>query len=173
MPSEAERVTAIVGSAVMEAALQSRCVPGITGAELWSRRVEAWRERGVLERDYSRRRCVVSQRCSCHPNMRRCPNRLRSKMGDIQRAKLPPKVQTGEELVRLGESVWQDRAMLAKAVEMWDAGMSAGAVRQAQCLRIGWVKQCKAHHHLWHFMFRCGLRFCLLCMAFVYESLFY
>jgi len=94
-------------------------------------------------------------------------------MGDIQRAKLPPKVQTGEELVRLGESVWQDRAMLAKAVEMWDAGMSAGAVRQAQCLRIGWVKQCKAHHHLWHFMFRCGLRFCLLCMAFVYESLFY
>ena len=173
IPSEPERVTAIVESAVMEAVLQPRCVPGVTGAELWSRRVEAWRERGALERGYSPRKCVGPQRCSCHPHKRRCPNRPRRKMSDLQRAKLPPKVETGEELIRVGESVWQDRPMVAKAVEMWDAGMSAGAVRQVQCSRIAWVKQCKAHGHLWHRVFRCGLRFCPLCMSSVYESLFH
>jgi hypothetical protein len=81
-------------------------------------------------------------------------------------------VGTGEELIRLGERVWQGRSMIAKAVEMWDAGMSAGAVRQVHCSRIGWVRQCK-HGHLWHRTFRCGLRFCPLCMSSVYESLFY
>jgi hypothetical protein len=93
---------------------------------------------------------------------------------DLERAKnLQPKVETGGELIRLGESVWQDRAMVAKAVEMWDAGMSAGAVRQVQCSRIAWMRHCIAHGHLWHRVFRCGLRFCPLCMSSVYESLFY
>jgi hypothetical protein len=86
---------------------------------------------------------------------------------------MPPVVKTGGELIELGQKVWQDRAMLAKAVEMWDAGMSSGAVRQAQCSRIGWARQCKANGHLWHQVFRCGLRFCPLCMSSVYESLFY
>ena len=158
--SESKRVAAIIESAAMEAALKSRCVPGVTGAELWSRRVESWRGRGILEREYSRRKYVTAS------------PRPRRKLTDEQRAKLPPKVQTGEELIRLGEGLSQDRAMVAKAIEMWDTGMSAGAVRQAQCSRIGWVRQCK-HGHLWYRLFRCGLRFCPLCMAFVYESLFH
>ena len=158
--AESQRVRAIVESAAMEAALNSRSVPGVTGAEVWGRRIEGWNERGVLERGYSRRkRATVS-------------DRPRRKLTDEQRAKLPPKVQTGAELILLGERVWQDRPMAAKAVEMWDAGMSAGAVRQMQCSRIVWVWQCK-HGHLWHRVFRCGLRFCTSCMSSVYESLFH
>ena len=160
--SESERVGLIVETAAMVAALGSRSVPGVTGAEVWSNRVREWRGRGVLERGYSRRpRKTVSKR-------------RRRKLTDLERAKnLPPKVETGEELIRLGEGVWQDRAMVAKAVEMWDAGMSAGAVRQVQCSRIAWVLHCTAHGHLWHVVFRCRLRFCPLCMSSVYESLFY
>jgi hypothetical protein len=158
--TESERVAAIVESAAMEAALESRCVPGVTGAEAWSSRVEQWEKRGILERKYSREKRVTVS------------DRPRRKLTDEQRAKFPPKVQTGEELIRLGVSVWQNRTMIAKAVEMWDARMSAGAVRQAQCSRIAWVRQCK-HGHLWHRVFRCGLRFCPLCMSSVYESFFY
>jgi hypothetical protein len=44
--------------------------------------------------------------------------------------------------------------MVAKAVEMWDAGMSAGAVRQVQCSRIAWVMRCKGQGRLWHRVFR-------------------
>lgn len=158
--TETERVRTIVERAATESALRSRRVPGITGAEVWERRIESWNERGVLKREYSHRKRVTAS------------SRPRRKLTDEQRAKLPPKVQTGEELIRLSERIWQDRAMAAKAVEMWDAGMSAGAVRQVQCSRIGWVRRCK-HGHLWHRIFRCGLRFCPLCMSSVYESLFY
>jgi hypothetical protein len=148
-------------SAAMEAALVGGCLPGVTGAELWGSRLQLWRERGVLEREYVRRPRKTASK--------RKPRQLT----DLQRARnLPPKVETGDELIQLGEVVWQDRQMVAKAVEMWDRGMSAGAVRQIQCSRIGWVKHCK-HGHLWHRTFRCGLRFCVLCMASVYESLFY
>lgn len=131
----------------------------LTGTEVWGTRLEGWRSRGVFERGYSKR-------------PRRSISRRRKKLDDARRAKLPPKVQTGEELIQLGERVWQHRSIVAKAVEMWAAGMSAGAVRQAQCSRIAWVKQCKGGH-LWHRVFCCGLRFCPLCMAAVYESLFH
>ena len=146
----------------MEAALAARSIPDATGAEVWGRNLDRWRGRGVLERTYSRRpRKTVAKR-------------KRRKLTDLQRAKsMPPRVETGEELVRLGEKVWQDRAMLSKAVEMWGAGLSSGAVRQAQCSRIGWARRCKEHGHLWHHIFRCGLRFCPLCMSYVYEELFY
>ena len=167
---ESERVRAIVHNSAtnargerdqrMGASMGSRGIPGVTGAEVWARRIEGWNERGVLRRGYSRRKRVTVS------------DRPRRKLTDEQRAKLPPKVQTGEELVLLGDRVWQDRAMAAKAVEMWEAEMSAGAVRQMQCSRIGWVRRCK-HDHTWHRVFRCGLRFCPLCMASVYESLFH
>jgi len=99
---------------------------------------------------------------------------MRKKLTDLERARnMPPMVPTGTELIALGERVWQDRAILAKALEMWGQGMSSLAVRQAQCSRIGWTRQCKANGHLWHRVFRCGLRFCASCMSSVYESLFY
>jgi hypothetical protein len=163
LQSEPERVAAIVKDIAMSAALGSHSVPGLSGAEVWSHRVARWRERGVLDRSYLRR------------PRQSVPEKRRKKLDDVQRAKLPPKVESGQQLVELGEAVWQDKAMLAKAVEMWDAGMSAGAVRQAQCMRIGWVKKCKANcrQPLWHRVFRCGLRFCPLCMSSVYESLFH
>jgi hypothetical protein len=149
-------------SAAMESDLASRTVPGATGAEVWRKHVEQWANRGVLDAVYSRR-----------PRKTVAKTKPR-KLSDLERAKkLPPKVTTGIELVELGEKVWQDRSMLAKAVEMWGAGMSSGAVRQAQCSRIGWARRCKAQGHPWHQIFRCGLRFCPLCMSSVYESLFY
>lgn len=162
LQSESERAAMIVESAAMEVALASRSIPGATGAEVWRGRLDRWRERGVLERTYSRRpRKTVTKR-------------KRRALTDLQRAKsMPPRVESGEELVRLGENVWQDRAMLSKAVEMWGAGMSSGAVRQAQCSRIGWARRCKERGHTWHHIFRCGLRFCPLCMSYVYEELFY
>jgi hypothetical protein len=162
LQSDSERAALIVESVAMETALVSRSIPGATGAEVWARNVERWRERGVLEHPYSRRpRKTVAKR-------------KRRTLTDLQRAKsMPPKVATGEELIRLGETVWQDRAMLGKAVEMWDAGMSSGAIRQVQCSRIGWARRCKEHGHIWHHIFRCGLRFCPLCMSYVYEALFY
>jgi hypothetical protein len=160
--SEFEHVALIDETAGLEAAFNRRFIAGVTGAELWSHRIQEWHSRGVLLRGYSRR------------PRRTTSKRKRHKLTDLERAKnLPPKVETGEELLQLGARIWQDRAMVAKAVEMWDAGMSAGAVRQVQCSRIAWVKQCKANGHLWHRVFRCGLRFCPLCMSFVYESLFY
>jgi hypothetical protein len=128
---------------------------------VWKRTVEGWYQRGVMERGYSSRKRVTAP-----------SDRPRRKLTDEQRAKLPPKVETGKELIHLAERLSQDRAMTAKAAEMWDEGMSSGAVRQAQCSRIGWVRQCK-HGHLWHRVFRCGLRFCPLCMSSVYESLFH
>lgn len=158
IPTTSERFAAIVESGAMEAALNS--TPGVTGAEVWNRCVKQWHERGVLDRAYSRRKRLTVSKHRC------------GKLDDIQRAKLPPRVETGEELIRLGENIWQDRKIVAKAVEMWDVGMSAGAVRQVQCSRIAWVRQCKARGHLWHRLFRCGLRFCPLCMSSVYESLF-
>lgn len=100
--TEAEHVAAMVESAAMEAALASRCMHGKTGAEVWHERVEQWQERGVLKREYSRRKSVIP---SARP---------RRKLTDEQRAKLPPKVETGEELIRLGESVWQGRVMVAR-----------------------------------------------------------
>ena len=157
-----ERAALINETASLDAAFARRFMPGVTGAELWSNRIQEWHSRGVLQRGYSRRPRKTTAK------------RKRRKLTDQERAKnLPPKVETGEELLQLGARVWQERAMVAKAVEMWDAGMSAGAVRQVQCSRIAWVKQCKANGHLWHRVFRCGLRFCPLCMSFVYESLFY
>jgi hypothetical protein len=149
-------------SASLEAELVARSLPGASGADVWNSRLHDWRARGVLDSRYSRRpRKTVTKR-------------RRRTLTDLARAKnLPPKVETGGELIRLGEMVWQDRAMLAKAVEMWNSRMSSGAVRQAQCSRIGWARRCKAHGHLWHQVFRCGLRFCPLCMSSVYESLFY
>lgn len=157
---EARRNEFVLESAGMEAALASRTVPGATGGEVWRKCVQEWRDRGVLDSSYLRRpRKTVAKKTR--------------KLNELERAKnLPPKVSTGEELIRLGEEVRQDRAMLAKAVEMWDAGLSSGAVRQAQCSRIGWARQCKGGH-FWHQTFRCGLRFCPLCMSAVYESLFY
>jgi len=97
----------IVESAAMEVALASRSIPGATGAEVWRGRLDRWRERGVLERTYSRRpRKTVTKR-------------KRRALTDLQRAKsMPPRVESGEELVRLGENVWQDRAMLSKAVDV-------------------------------------------------------
>lgn len=159
---ESEHLRIAAESAAMEVALASRSIAGATGASVWKSKLDRWQGRGVLERIYSRRpRNTVG-------------NRKRKKLTDLQRARnMPPVVKTGGELIELGEKVSQDRAMLAKAVEMWDAGMSSGAVRQAQCSRIGWARQCKANGHLWHQVFRCGLRFCPLCMSAVYESLFY
>jgi hypothetical protein len=159
---ESEHFRIAAESAAMEAALASRSIAGATGASVWKSRLDRWQGRGVLERIYSRRpRKTVG-------------NRKQKKLTDLQRARnMPPVVKTGGELIELGQKVSQDRAMLAKAVEMWDAGMSSGAVRQAQCSRIGWARQCKANGHLWHQVFRCGLRFCPLCMSSVYESLFY
>jgi hypothetical protein len=149
-------------STAMETDLATRTVSGGTGAEVWKKRFDEWDKRGVLNVVYSRR-----------PRKTIAKTKPR-KLTDLQRAKnLPPKVTTGSELLELGEKVWQDRSMLAKAVEMWSAGMSSGAVRQAQCSRIGWARRCKAQGHLWHKIFRCGLRFCPLCMSSVYESLFY
>lgn len=152
----------VLETAVMEASLNARCLSGVSGAEAWNRHIGNWRERGSLERSYTRRpRKTVSKR-------------PRRKLDDVQRAKLlPPKVQTGEELIRLGQGLWQDRSLIAKAVEMWDLGISAGAVRQVQCSRIGWAKQGTKCMELWHRMFYCGLRFCPSCMSSVYESLFY
>ncbi len=159
---DSERVALIVESAAMEAGLAARSIPGVTGTDVWNTRVRQWRERGVFEQPYSRRpRKSVGKR-------------KRRLISDLRRAKnMPPKVETGEELIRLGEKVWQDRAVLAKDLEMCELKMSAAAVRQAQCSRIGWVRECKAHGHLWHRVFRCGLRFCPLCMSSVYEALFY
>jgi hypothetical protein len=161
--TEAERVALIVEETAMRAALESRSMPGRTSAEVWSRRLTRWRERGALDRTYSRR------------PRRSFSEKRRRRLDDVQRAKLPPKVENGQQLIELGEALRQDKAMVAKAVEMWDAGMSAGAVRQAQCSRIGWVKQCQANCHqpLWHRVFRCGLRFCPFCISPVYESLFH
>jgi hypothetical protein len=158
---EAERALAIAEGSALSKQLESRCVRGVTGAESWENQLQKWCERGVLERGYKRRpRKVVSKQ-------------QHRRLTDLARAKnLPPKVDTGEDLIRLGERVWQDRRMMSKAVEMWSEGMSGGAVRQAQCSSIGWVKQCK-HGHLWHRTFRCGLRFCPLCMSSIYESLYY
>lgn len=157
---ERERVGALVESAAI-GALDSHSEPAITGAEVWKRSVEGWCQRGVMERRYSsRKRATVPS------------DRPRRKLTDKQRAKLPPKAETGKELIELAQRLSQDRAMTAKAVEMWDEGMSSGAVRQVHCSRIGWVRQCK-HGHLWHRVFRCGLRFCPLCMSSVYESLFH
>ena len=159
--TEPGRPAAIVEDVAMWAALESRSMPGLTGADLWTDRLARWRERGVLDRAYSRqpRRCISEKR--------------RSKLDDVQRAKLPPKVESGQQLVELGKAVWQDKTMVAKAVEMWDVGMSAAALRQVTCSRIVWVRQCKRYGHLWHRVFRCGLRFCPLCMSSVYEALFY
>ena len=158
--SEHARIAA--ESVAMEVALASRSIAGATGASVWKSRLDHWQVRGVLERIYSRR-----------PRKTEAQSK-RKKLTDLRRARnLPPVVTTGAELIELGEKVWQDRAMLAKAVEMWDDGMSSGAVRQVQCSRIGWARQCKANGHLWHQVFRCGLRFCPLCMPSVYESLFY
>lgn len=160
--SESERIALIVESAAMERELAARSIPGVTGADVWNGRLQQWIEKGVLEQPYSRRpRKTVGKRKT-------------RKMSDLQRAKnMPPKVETGEELIQLGKKVWQDQAIVAKALEMWGRGMSAAAIRQVQCSRIGWARQCKAQGHLWHQVFRCGLRFCPLCMSSVYEALFY
>jgi hypothetical protein len=118
LTTKASDIEFALESAAMEADLASRTVPGATGEEVWMRRVEAWANRGVLDTVYSRRpRKTVGK---TKPR----------KLSDLERAKkLPPKVTTGTELVELGEKVWQDRSMLAKAVEMWSAGMSSGAIR--------------------------------------------
>jgi hypothetical protein len=159
--NDAQRAALILESANLESAFHARGLIETTGSEVWNRRVLDWRARGTLERSYSRRpRKTISKR-------------TRRKFTDLQRAKnMPPKVESGEALISLGTEVWQDRTIVAKAVEMWDAGMSAGAVRQVHCSRVAWVMRCKAKGHLWHRVFRCGLRFCPLCMSPVYESLF-
>jgi hypothetical protein len=160
--NDVERAALIlVESAELESAFYARGLPEATGTEVWNRHLLDWRARGSLERGYSRR-------------PRKAPSKqTRRKFTDLQRAKsMPPKVESGEALIGLGTESWQHPAMIAKAVEMWDAGMSAGAIRQVQCSRIAWVMRCKAKGHLWHRVFRCGLRFCPLCMSPVYEKLF-
>ncbi len=130
-----------------------------TGAEVWAAKLEAWQERGVLDLPYKYRSTVAP---------RKRPRRLT----DAQRAKLPPRVFSGGELLELGGACWQDRTLIAKGIEMWDRGMCAGAIRQVQCSRIAWVVLCERESKLWHRTFRCCLRFCPSCMASVYEGLF-
>ncbi len=137
--------------------------PGImsrTGVEVWAAKFEAWQARGMLDLPYRYRPTVAPLK------------RPRRRLTDAQMAKLPPRVSSGGELVKLGGACWQDRTLIAKGVEMWGRGMCAGAIRQVQCSRIAWVVLCEKESKLWHRTFRCRLRFCPSCMAAVYEGLF-